>query len=90
VLAVERLLSGGASLTANLGYGRGISVLDVIESVERVTGRRVQRSMGPRRPGDPPELWAVATRARSELGWRPSRDDLDTIVGHAWATQTPS
>ena len=58
----------------------------MLDSVERVTGRPVRRRVGPRRTGDPPSLYAEAARAREELGWRPTRDDLDTLVGHAWAT----
>lgn len=86
VLGVERLLAGGASLCANLGYGRGRSVLEVCDAVRRVTGLPLQTRTGPRRPGDPPELWADAARARTELGWIPSRNDLDLMVRHAWAS----
>jgi UDP-arabinose 4-epimerase len=85
VLAVQRLLAGGASLTCNLGYGHGHSVLEVAAAVRRVTGRPLRQRIGPRRPGDPPELWAQADRARAELRWSPRHDDLDTIVRHAWA-----
>ncbi len=84
VLAVRRLLDGGDSLVANLGYGAGRSVLDVLAAVERVTGRRVATRIGPRRPGDPPELYTASARAREALGWRPTRDSLDLIVRHAW------
>jgi len=86
VLAIDRLLAGGESLICNLGYGSGFSVLDVLQSVERVTGLPLRYSIGPRRPGDTPELYARAGLAQSELGWAPSRNDLDTIVRHAWAT----
>jgi UDP-glucose-4-epimerase GalE len=86
VLAVEHLLSGGDSLRANLGYGEGRSVQEVCESVRRVTGLPLEARLGPRRPGDPPELWADAGLARESLGWSPTRTDLDTIVRHAWAT----
>jgi UDP-glucose-4-epimerase GalE len=87
VLAVQRLLRGEESLTCNLGYGRGFSVLQVLEAVRRVTGRPVRARAGPRRPGDPPALYAAAERARAELGWQPAFDDLDTMVAHAWATR---
>jgi UDP-arabinose 4-epimerase len=86
VLAIDRLLAGGESLTCNLGYGSGFSVLDVLKSVERITGGPLRYRTGPRRPGDPPELYARAGRAQAELGWAPKRDNLDTIVRHAWAT----
>jgi len=85
VLAVQRLLAGGASLVCNLGYGRGHSVQAVLDSVRRVTGRPLRARVGPRRAGDPPALFARADRARTELGWACRRDDLDLIVRHAWA-----
>ena len=84
VLGLERLLAGGGPLVAHLGYGHGTSVLEVLESVRRVTGRPLRRRIGPRRPGDPPALYASSARARRELGWSPRFDDLDTIVEHAW------
>jgi len=86
VLGVERLLGGGASLLANLGYGQGHSVLGIIEAVRRVTGLPLEFSIGPRRAGDPPALFAGGETVRTELGWNPTRDDIDTIVRHAWAT----
>lgn len=86
LLAVEHLLSGGESLRANLGYGQGRSVQEVCDSVRRVTGLPLEARLGPRRPGDPPELWANAGVAREVLGWSPTRTELDTIVRHAWAT----
>lgn len=86
VLAAEHLLRGGESLTANLGYGRGYSVREVVDACARVTGLEVPHDVGPRRPGDPPALYAEADRARSVLGWNPTRNDLDRIVEHAWAT----
>ena len=84
VAGVDRLLAGGGSLVAHLGYGRGASVLEVLAAVRRVTGRPLRQRIGPRRPGDPPALYASSGRARRELGWTPRFDDLDTIVEHAW------
>lgn len=84
VLGVEHLLAGGASLTANLAYGAGTSVRQIVDAVQRVTGRPVDVRVGPRRDGDPPELWADAARARDVLGWQPTRTDLDGIVRDAW------
>jgi UDP-arabinose 4-epimerase len=84
VAAVERLLGGGASLTCNLGYGRGASVLQVCDAVRTVTGKPLRTHVGPRRPGDPPELYARSDRARRELSWQPRFDDLAVIVRHAW------
>jgi UDP-glucose 4-epimerase len=85
VLALERLRAGGGSLVANCGYGTGYSVRQVIDAVKRVSGRDFEVREAPRRPGDPAALVARAELARAELGWRPSHDDLDTIVAHAFA-----
>jgi UDP-glucose 4-epimerase len=68
----------------NLGSENGASVLEVIESVERVTGRKVPRQDAPRRAGDPPSLVADSRRARDELGWAPRYQSLDSIVETAW------
>ena len=85
VLALRRLLAGGASLTLNLGSGGGASVSEVIATAERVTGHAVPRRAGPRRPGDPPRLVAGNALARQALGWAPARSDLETIIADAWA-----
>lgn len=85
VLALQHLLAGGESLTANCGYGRGFSVLQVVDAVKRVSGRDFEVRLVGRRPGDPSALVADSTRIRDLLGWRPAHDDLDTIVRHAFA-----
>jgi UDP-glucose 4-epimerase len=82
--ALAWLRRGGASTTLNVGYGHGYSVRQVLESVERVTGRRLRVQEAARRDGDPPTLIARADRIRSQLGWQPRLDDLDTIVRSAW------
>ncbi len=84
VLALAYLRAGGESGTLNLGTGRGHSVFEVIAAVERLAGCAVPRSIGPRRPGDPPVLYADASRARDQLGWRPRYPELETIIDHAW------
>ena len=84
-LALDRLLSDGASAVFNLGNGNGFSVAEVIAATERVTGRKIVVTDSPRREGDPPRLVANATRARKALGWQPQFDDLDAIIAHAWA-----
>ena len=78
--ALEYLRGGGASTVLNVGYGHGYSVRQVLASVERVAGKRLSIREEPRRPGDPPALVARADRIRTELGWRPRLDDLDSIV----------
>ena len=84
VLALGRLEGGGASATYNVGTERPSSVRQVIEAVERVTGRRVDWRSAPRRSGDPAVLYASAERIRADLGWVPQRAELDTIVADAW------
>ena len=78
--ALTYLRKGGAPLVLNVGYGRGYSVREVLKSVERVAGHPLTIREEARRPGDPPVLVARADRIRTELGWRPKLDDLDTIV----------
>jgi UDP-glucose 4-epimerase len=83
--ALEALLDGAPGGAYNLGNGDGFSVGEVISTVERVMARQVPVIPGQRRPGDPPQLVADATLARSELGWRPRYPDLETIIRHASA-----
>jgi UDP-glucose 4-epimerase len=78
--ALNYLRDGGKPAVMNVGYGHGYSVRDVLASVERIAGHPLVVREEPRRPGDPPSLVARADRVRSELGWRPRLDDLDTIV----------
>jgi UDP-glucose 4-epimerase len=82
-LALRRMRSGGGSLVANCGYQHGYSVLEVIAAVERVVGKKLDVRMSGRRPGDAVAIVANVERCRSELGWTPAYDDLDTIVSHA-------
>jgi len=82
--ALRHLLAGGASATLNLGSGEAASVLQVIATAERVTGRPVPWRTGPRRPGDPARLVADCSRAAALLGWRPQRSQLETIIADAW------
>lgn len=83
--ALDYLRGGAASATFNVGYGHGYSVRQVLESVERISGRRLTIREEPRRPGDPPALIARAERIRRELKWQPRLDDLDAIVRTAFA-----
>jgi UDP-glucose 4-epimerase len=78
LLALDRLERG--SVTVNLGNGAGHSVLQVVDSVARVSDRRVPYRICPRRPGDPAVLVASSERAQRELGWHPRFADLDAIV----------
>ena len=77
---------GAAHLLAldKLQPGRGQSVRAVIEMCRQVTGHAIPETIGPRRPGDPPELVADSRKAQSVLGWKPRYPDLRSIVETAW------
>ena len=84
VLALEALIEEPTrSLTMNCGYGRGFSVLEVLDAVDRVTNSRIDRRMEPRRAGDPGELVSDPSRIKATLPWQPKYADLDQIIGHA-------
>jgi UDP-glucose 4-epimerase len=83
--ALAYLRAGGAPVTLNCGYGDGFSVLEVIDTVKRVSSVDFRVDRVGARPGDPARIVANADRARQLLDWRPKFDDLATIVGHALA-----
>ena len=84
LLALEALIDQpGRSLTMNCGYGRGFSVLEVLDAVDRVTNQTISRKMEPRRAGDPAELVSDPARIRATLPWRPQYADLGQIITHA-------
>jgi len=88
VKALSYLFEGGATTQVNLGTGTGNSVTEVIDAVERVTGRKVPKRLVARRAGDPPELVADPSKANSLLGWRPRMSDIDSIIRTACAWHT--
>jgi UDP-glucose 4-epimerase len=79
--ALRYLRDGGAATTLNVGYGRGYSVRELLQTVERINGKPLTIITAPRRAGDPDSLVARANRVREVLGWRPKYDNLETIVG---------
>ncbi len=83
--ALAYLRAGGASEIFNCGYGRGFSVLEVVEAVRRLSGRAFDVRLGPRRPGDPAQIVAASDKIRKVLGWAPAYEDLDLIVRQALA-----
>jgi len=83
--ALAYLRAGGRSITVNCGYGRGFSVLEVIETVKQVSGIDFKVEIAGRRPGDPARIVAAADRARATLHWKPEFGNLPTIVSHALA-----
>lgn len=85
LLALQTLREGSGSLKVNLGNGQGFSVREVVDAVQRVTGRSIPVQVCERRPGDPARLIADSRLAKKELGWKPQYVDLDEIVATAWA-----
>jgi len=86
VAALEWLVEHpGVNLVMNCGYGTGLSVLEVLDAVDRHTNRPVKRVMEGRRAGDPPELVAANARLLATLAWRPKYADIDRIVADALA-----
>jgi UDP-glucose 4-epimerase len=83
--ALDYLRRGGDSVTLDCGYGRGYSVLEVVEAVRRASGRDFPVHMVPRRAGDPAAVVAHSERFHELLPWSPEFDDLGTIVDHALA-----
>jgi len=81
--ALRYLRAGGESDIFNCGYGRGFSVLEVIDAVKRAAGRDFEVRMSERRPGDPARVVAASQRIRKVLGWVPEHDTLDAIVRDA-------
>jgi UDP-arabinose 4-epimerase len=84
VAALTRLLAGDKGGSLNLGTGTGHSVRDVIAAAAAITQKKIPIMMGPRRPGDPPELVADPSRAKEVLSWQAQRSGLDQLIADAW------
>ncbi len=84
IAAFNQLSVPGAQHFYNLGTGTPTSVLEVIKAVEKVSGLKVPSTFAPRRAGDPPALYADATKARRELNWTPQFQSIEPIVATAW------
>jgi UDP-glucose 4-epimerase len=84
LLSLNSLRAGGESAAYNLGNGRPTSVREVVAAVERVSGRKVPLTTGPRRAGDPAVLFASSAGIRKALGWTTKYEDIDIIVDTAW------
>ena len=80
ILALEKGVTGAF----NLGTGNGVSVREIVETCRLVTGHPIPSRLNPRRPGDPPALYASGDKARQVLGWCPTHSDIVTIVEDAW------
>ena len=85
VSGLDYLRQGGANDFLNIGTGNGYSVKQILDQCQEVTGKPVPHTVGPRRPGDPPELIANPAKIKSVLGWQPQYSDLQTIIKTAWA-----
>jgi UDP-glucose 4-epimerase len=83
-LALQNLISCQKSKSYNLGNNKGYSVQEVIDTAERVTGKKIQIINSERREGDPARLVADSRMANQDLGWYPEHSDLTTIIKHAW------
>ncbi|MGH7956198.1 MAG: UDP-glucose 4-epimerase GalE [Opitutaceae bacterium] len=84
IAVFDRIATPGAQLFYNLGTGTPTSNRDVIRAVEKAVGKPVKVNESPRRPGDPPALFADSTKAQRELGWKVKFPDIDSIVATAW------
>jgi len=84
IAAFEQLSTPGTQLFYNLGTGRPTSNREVIRAVEKITGRAVKVIEKPRRPGDPPALYADSAKAQRELGWKVKFTEIESIVATAW------
>ncbi|PAW68128.1 MAG: UDP-glucose 4-epimerase GalE [Opitutia bacterium Tous-C1TDCM] len=84
IAVFDRLGTPGAQLFYNLGTGKPTSNREVIRAVEKIVGKPVKVIEGPRRPGDPPALFADSAKAKAELGWNVKYPDIESIVATAW------
>ena len=84
LLALEAARLGEHSIY-NLGNGAGFSVREVIEAARRVTGKGIDAVEAPRRAGDPAALVASSEKIQAELGWKPEKPKLETVISDAWA-----
>ena len=86
VLALEALIAEpNRNHLLNCGYGRGFSVLEVLDAVDRVTNLKITRTMEGRRAGDPDSLISDNRAIMARFPWEPKHADLDEIVAHALA-----
>jgi len=92
VAALDYLMGVGGSDVMNCGYGKGYSVLNVLQAAGRIVGRKLAYTMGPRRAGDPAQVIADPARIHQRLDWNPQRMDLDLILRSAiaWERSLPT
>lgn len=85
IAAFPKLEEAGTLLTYNLGTGTPASVLEIIKTVEEVSGRPVPYDLAPKREGDVPSAYADSAKAKAELNWTPQYDTIKSIIETAWA-----
>ncbi|MEK3888132.1 UDP-glucose 4-epimerase GalE [Bacillus sp. FSL K6-3431] len=85
ILAIEKLRKSGTSAIYNLGNGNGYSVSEVLAAAREVTGKEIPAVIAPRRGGDPARLVASSEKAKTELGWKPKFESLESMIESAWA-----
>lgn len=84
ILALDYLNEGEESTAFNIGNGNGYSNLDILKTIEKVTGKKVEYTVSERRPGDPAILVASSKKIMDELGFKPKYDSLEEIIKTAW------
>ncbi|MDR1900835.1 MAG: UDP-glucose 4-epimerase GalE [Treponema sp.] len=84
IKALDYISTHNKSLTVNLGTGNGFSVLQVLESARRISGKPIPSQTAARRAGDPAKLTASANLAKEILGWQAQYSDMDTIIRTSW------
>ena len=84
VLALEYLINGNPSDVFNLGSGEGFSVLEMVQAARKVTSHPIPIQISPRRAGDPAVLIASSSKAKSVLGWKPIRENIEVMIKDAW------
>lgn len=84
VAALNRLFVTPDSFTVNLGSEQGATVLEVIESSRRLSGRPIEAQITGRRPGDPAAITASSARARQLLNWQAQESDLESLIASTW------
>ena len=88
IVALDALQKGHQTDVFNVGTGTGYSIKQIIQMVEKISGEKIDVTIGPRRPGDPDELIADSTKIQTQLGWKPRHSDLKTIIQTAWDWHT--
>jgi UDP-glucose 4-epimerase len=82
--AIEYLVNNKMSIAVNLGVGKGYSNLEIVQAVEKVTGKKMNIKYGERRPGDPDAIYADNAKAKKLLLWEPKYTDPASIIETAW------